>query len=126
MATLYGVNNNITSSSKRLDYSIANVWNRSAGSYFDNGGYRIFLKESSKVRLYPDEGGYEIVYQTTDAPYQACIVDVVVVINPDNTKIFRVGDYKVNTNAISNSRPDRTNSYFIDILSPIVPNYNDI
>jgi hypothetical protein len=126
MATIYSVNKNINRFSKRLDYSIANVWNRSAGSYFDNGEYRIFLKESPKVRLYPDEGGYQVIYETTDVKYQACLVDVTVVINSDNAKVFKIGDYKVNTNAISNTRPDRTNSYFIDILSPFIPNYNDL
>lgn len=58
MATLFGVNNNITSLSKRLDYSIVNVWNRTGGNYTDDGDYIIFLKQSPKIRLYPNTGGY--------------------------------------------------------------------
>jgi hypothetical protein len=128
MATIGGPNNNITRSSKRLDYSIINMWNkrRSNGESFyeDNGSYSIALKNNPLVRIFPNVGGFEIIHSNGITVYQSCIVDVTVIVNLDNTKIYIVGPYRPTPTTIE--RPPRTDSYFTNIISPFVPDYDSI
>jgi hypothetical protein len=123
------LNNNV---SKILAYSIVNYWTRSGENNYDNGSYTIYLKENPEVMLF-SQGGYQgtLIYNYTNPEFQnnnspACIVDVTVSINSDNSKTFMVGDFKPNSLILTNNRPNRTEQYYIDIISPYVPLYNEI
>lgn len=117
---------------KILAYSIVNFWTKSGENIYDNGSYEIYLKANPETMLY-DSGLYvgTLIHNYTNPQFTknnitACIVDVTVSVNLDDSKTFIVGDFKTNSGSLTNSRPNRTEQYYIDIISPFIPLYNDI
>lgn len=113
-----------------LNFSVVSLWYRSSGNYYDNGDHKIYLKNDPNEQISTSiKGGTaQLIHHQADPTHQAkfpaCIVDVELEVGPSgNVVTSNVGNFKASPspNRINNTRPARTEQYYVDLIKPHLP-----
>jgi len=114
---------------KTLYYVIENRWMVMGSNpnkhYEDLGSYNVYLKDTSE-----DDGSWSddppiYSHNIGDGNHSACLVNVTVNVYSDNTLIFNVGEFKETSIKPTITRV-RDEQYFINIITPLVEDYENI